>query len=112
MRVFEANWPLDDAAVSQDRSAERGEPAATSTILRFRPATQIDFSVVVCTYSRAELLRGCLQSLVALDYPPQRYEIVVVDNNSNDETAELVAAFPAVKYVLEREQGLSTARNR
>ena len=37
-------------------------------------------SIVVPTYERAGALRGCLESLAALDYPRERYEVIVVDD--------------------------------
>ena len=69
-------------------------------------------TVVIPAYNEAETLRGCLDSLV-----PQLthlYEIVVVDNNSTDETASLVEEF-ASKYgkfrsVVATEQGVIHAR--
>ena len=74
------------------------------------------FSVVVCTFNRAELLTLCLDTLVRQQLSPQHYEILVVDNNSSDHTREVVAGFAAthghVRYVFELEQGLSAARNR
>lgn len=73
-------------------------------------------SVVVPTRNRAALLRDCLQSLRIQDYPPERYEIVVVDDGSVDATAAVVAAVgrsgpPATVYVPERGRGLNPARN-
>jgi glycosyltransferase involved in cell wall biosynthesis len=49
-------------------------------------------SVVVPTYNRAQLLRDCLKSLLVQDYPRDQYEIIVVDDGSEDETARLVAS--------------------
>jgi glycosyltransferase involved in cell wall biosynthesis len=75
-------------------------------------------SVVVATYNRAHLLQGTLEALAAQDVPDSlRWEIVVVDNNSQDTTGQVVAAFRAaaripVRYVFEPDQGLSRARNR
>ena len=40
----------------------------------------MDFSIVVPTYNRPRLLEGCLGALAALDYPPDRFEVVVVDD--------------------------------
>ena len=42
----------------------------------------------VCTYNRCKDLRRLLQSLIKLDYP--NFEIIVVDNNSTDQTAKII----------------------
>jgi GT2 family glycosyltransferase len=80
--------------------------------------TTADLSVVVATYNRAHLLQGTLEALASQQIPDSlRWELIVVDNNSHDATAEVVAAFSKtalapVRYVFEPEQGLSRARNR
>jgi glycosyltransferase involved in cell wall biosynthesis len=73
------------------------------------------FSVVIATYNRAAELRRTLASLAALqsEHP---WEVVVVDNNSPDDTKAVVESaipdFPvALTYVFEREQGRSAALN-
>lgn len=75
-----------------------------------------DFSVVVCTYNRADLLEGCLASLAAQTESAARFEVILVDNNSKDGTAAIangfVSRYPNFRYVLETKQGLSHARNR
>ncbi len=73
-------------------------------------------SIIVCTYQRAESLRDTLATLRSLDRPADtELEIIVVDNNSKDHTAELVKQhqqdWPELRYAFEREQGLSHARN-
>lgn len=74
------------------------------------------FSVVICTYNRAALLRMVLESLIVQQLDHSRFEVLVVDNNSTDETRavseEFISRAPHVRYVLERRQGLSYARNR
>ena len=75
-------------------------------------------SAVIGTYNRAHLLRGTLEALASQDVPSTlQWEVVVVDNNSRDTTAQVVAAFSKttatpVRYVFEPQQGLSHARNR
>jgi glucosyl-dolichyl phosphate glucuronosyltransferase len=75
----------------------------------------IILSIAVCTYKRPELLGGCLDSLVnaAIDLP---IEILIIDNNSQDETKAIADEFIQIsnkfKYYLELKQGLSHARNR
>jgi len=72
-----------------------------------------NISVVICTYNGAERLPETLRHLVAQDHP--NYEIIVVDNNSDDETAGVVMAWQRehanLRYVFEGCQGLSYARN-
>jgi len=75
-------------------------------------------SVVVCTYNRAESLRRTLQSLAAMVLPPAfAWELIVVDNNSKDQTRQVVSDFTTtcawnVRYVFEESQGIAHARNR
>jgi hypothetical protein len=77
-----------------------------------------DVSVVVCTYNRSrQIERALLHIGAAAVHANLAVEIVVVDNNSRDDTKAVVAsvarisAIP-VRYVFEPAQGLSFARNR
>jgi glycosyltransferase involved in cell wall biosynthesis len=75
-------------------------------------------SVVICTYNRAAMLDAALRSLVQVDSPPALpWEIVVVDNNSTDDTVEVIRRWEArgpipVIGVRETRQGKSYALNR
>lgn len=73
-------------------------------------------SVVICTYNRAELLEGCLKSLINQSLPESDYEVVVIDNNSSDNTWQIAGKFTAkhdnVRVVKEERQGKSFALNR
>src|SRR6185437_10326271 len=74
-------------------------------------------TVAVATHNRAESLHRCLDALCAMDYPPDRYEIIVVDNAPGDNaTVELVQQMattaPRLRYVREDRPGVSYARNR
>ena len=70
-------------------------------------------SIVLTTYNRASSMEMALKSLQAQDYPS--FEIVVVDNNSTDHTAEVVqriaADDPRVRYLLQPTPGVGPARN-
>jgi glycosyltransferase involved in cell wall biosynthesis len=73
------------------------------------------YSVVIATYNRCRDLRDTLDSLAALR-PDGPWEVIVVDNNSTDDTRTVVEtnrdSFPApLRYVFEREQGRSPALN-
>ena len=73
-------------------------------------------SVAICTFNRAPLLRKCLEGLTGQSLDPKEVEVIVVDNNSSDETAAVTKSFARkiknLKYVFEEKQGLSRARNR
>ncbi len=76
----------------------------------------MDVSVVICTWNRSRLLRQTLESLTRLRVPEDcRWELLVVDNNSTDDTAAVIESFESmlpVRRVFEPEQGSSHARNR
>ena len=78
----------------------------------------LDASVVVCTYNRCASLAETLDAIGAQQVPPGfRWELIVVDNNSKDDTRGTVERFAAcrpnlaVRYGFEPKQGLSNARN-
>lgn len=76
----------------------------------------MDASIIVCTYNRAASLAETLAALAAQQVPPGlAWEVIVVDNNSRDDTrqtvAAAVAANPVFRYEFEASQGLSHARN-
>jgi len=76
----------------------------------------MDASIIVCTYNRADLLRDTLRALHAQQVAsPCEWEVIVVDNNSEDHTRQVVdevqREWPLLRYVFEGKQGLSHARN-
>jgi glycosyltransferase involved in cell wall biosynthesis len=74
-------------------------------------------SVIVCTYNRDQHIKRALDSLIAQDFDKSDYEIIVVDNNSNDRTPQIIKDFKAshpdyhITLAHETRQGLSFARN-
>jgi glycosyltransferase involved in cell wall biosynthesis len=77
-----------------------------------------DISIVVCTFNRADMLRGALASLFNLATDGAfTYEIVVIDNASTDATPAAIAAAAAespapLRGVFEPQKGVVAARNR
>lgn len=76
-----------------------------------------EVSVVVPTYNRRASLLRLLESLDRQTLDPERFEVVVVDNNSTDGTDEETLRFAArsrakVRHLSERSQGTAYARNR
>ena len=59
-------------------------------------------AVVICTWNKRELVLECIQSVLASNY--QELEIIVVDNDSTDGTADAVSRqFPNVKLIVNSE---------
>ncbi len=75
-------------------------------------------SVIMCTYNRDKYIYNVLKSIADNKISTDQYEIVLVNNNSNDNTEaecnRFTNDYPNVKfrYFIERNQGLSYARNR
>lgn len=81
------------------------------------PAMKPDVSVVIATYNRCEILGGALESLLHQETPGLTYEVVIVDNNSTDDTLRVIeeqrhgTSGCGLHYRFEKEQGISHARN-
>ena len=79
---------------------------------------KVFISVIICTYNREKFILKTLQCLREQDFPVSAYEIIIVNNNSSDNTATICINFikesPGfnINYVEEYNQGLSYARNR
>lgn len=78
----------------------------------------VDLSIIIVSYNTAELLRGCLRSVIdglnnASDALPDGYEIIVVDNASPDGSAAMVRAeFPQVQLIQnDANAGFAAANN-
>ena len=73
------------------------------------------FSIIIPTYSRAAQLAACLEAIARLDYPRDRFEIIVVDDGSRRPPHEEIAAVRSrldVKLLAGRHSGPAAARNR
>ncbi len=73
-------------------------------------------TIAIPTYHRARLLTQTLAGLTRQNYPAALLEILIIDNNSPDNTREVVATFQAAahppRHILETQQGANFARNR
>lgn len=81
----------------------------------FEPSVTI--TVVLCTYNRCENLANALRSVAASTLPEWvKWEVLVVDNNSKDQTRHVVEQFcreypGRFRYLFEPRQGKSYALN-
>jgi len=75
-------------------------------------------SIVICSYNRAEYILDALNSVKNQDLDKTKFELVVVNNNSTDDTEAICKKFEESKgdlqytYCMEFNQGLSWARNK
>jgi glycosyltransferase involved in cell wall biosynthesis len=77
----------------------------------------LQFSIIIPAFNRAHLIGQTIESLINQTFPSDSYEILVCDNNSEDNTKEVVESFiknkrdVKIRYFLERRQGVHFARN-
>lgn len=77
---------------------------------KVKAVSPVRVSYVILTYNRKEELKTCLDSLVAQAY--EDIEIIVVDNNSQDGTDELVKRYSGIRYTgLDYNSGVCEGRN-
>ncbi len=68
------------------------------------------FSVIIPSCNRREMLKSALDSVLNQSF--RDYEVIVVDDGSSDGTDEMIASFgKAVKYLYQKNSGVSSARN-
>jgi glycosyltransferase involved in cell wall biosynthesis len=66
-------------------------------------------SVIIPTYDRADKIGAAIKSVMAQTY--SYIQLIVIDDGSNDHTAEVVREFPDVEYYLQPHAGQAAARN-
>lgn len=72
------------------------------------------FTVAICTWNRAALLSNSLERLARAHHPSGGWEVLVVNNNSTDDTERVLDAFAGrlpLRRAFEPRPGLSHARN-
>jgi glycosyltransferase involved in cell wall biosynthesis len=67
-------------------------------------------SVMIGVYNAEPYLAEAIESVLAQDYVP--LELIVVDDGSNDGSAEVAKSFPQVNYLFQENAGNGAARNR
>ena len=66
-------------------------------------------SVIIPCYKQGQYLREAIESVLLQSY--NRFEIIVVDDGSPDNSVEVVKGYSHVRYVRQNNQGVSAARN-
>jgi glycosyltransferase involved in cell wall biosynthesis len=79
--------------------------------------SRTNITVIVCTYNRSRTLAKTIESVASQILPQSlSWELLVIDNNSSDDTRQVVEDFQRryperIRYSFEPQQGLSHARN-
>ncbi|MFZ4083159.1 MAG: glycosyltransferase [Pirellula sp.] len=75
---------------------------------------KLSLTVAICTWNRSKLLHETLTRLVEIKDTCDDWELIVIDNNSTDDTQEVLKNFLGklpLRILIEKRQGLSHARN-
>ena len=76
---------------------------------------EILLSVIIPTRNRCELLRGTLQSIINQTFSKEKFEVVIVDNGSTDNTKQIAESFdaklPHLTYYFDATPGLHVGRH-
>jgi mycofactocin glycosyltransferase len=104
----EADMPLTDVVAFLDNLTERRIVTRMTQTLPVRwPAV----TVVVPARDRPLETRACVESLLALDYPPDLLEVIVVDDASPSPLSKVLFDLPVRVLRQETNEGQSAARN-
>ena len=113
---FTGGHPVENWFFGLTDRRRQPRPAFAAVAEQFRIAPHFHLprtpkvSVVVASHNGGHSLPACLDSLTHLNYPD--YEVILVDDGSNDDTARIAEHYPHVRTVVHpHNRGLSAARN-
>ena len=74
------------------------------------------YSIIVPSYNRKDEIQELLESFMQLEFPQNRYEIIIADDGSSDGTDKLILQYQesssiSLKYLSQKNQGPGRARN-
>lgn len=71
----------------------------------------VQFSIIVPFYNKEKTLATCIESLINQSYPREGYEIILIDNDSTDNSPRIARQYPSVRLLQEKKRGAYAARN-
>jgi cellulose synthase/poly-beta-1,6-N-acetylglucosamine synthase-like glycosyltransferase len=74
--------------------------------------TPAHVTIIIPAYNAQDTLQECLDSLMQLDYPREKLEVIMVDNNSADSTREIARRYPIAVLHEKGIQSSYASRNR
>jgi len=105
MRGCISGWKFYRAHKNTDRYQRKYRGLTEDADIK--PDTRV--SIIIPCYNHAHYLPAAIESVLAQTY--KHVEVIVVDDGSDDHTAEVCRRYPNVKYKREERVGLSAARN-
>ena len=76
----------------------------TTPILPLDPQLLPDVTLMICAYNEADVIEEKMQNIRALNYPQEKLCVMWVTDGSNDNSNELLQAYPEVKLVYSPER--------
>jgi glycosyltransferase involved in cell wall biosynthesis len=92
--------------VLRDDNTSENSASVSAPVIRMKDKPLV--SVVIPSYNRAALLPEAIETVLQQTY--QHFEIIVVDDESTDNTADIAKQYP-IRYIFQKNQGVSAARN-
>jgi glycosyltransferase involved in cell wall biosynthesis len=102
--------PTDDLKRAKEQPHEGPMTRPEATTQQTDDTFSALVSVVITCYNQGHFVDDAIGSVLGQTY--SGFEIVVIDDGSTDHTAEVAARYPMIRYVHQRNVGLSAARNR
>jgi glycosyltransferase involved in cell wall biosynthesis len=109
---------MHDEGTSRRAVAGSGNESAVTRTVRRHTASPLPLvSAVVTAYNYERYIAEALESALAQDYPPERLEVIVVDDGSTDGTSEIAQRYArdsggVIRYVRQDNAGLALATSR
>ena len=87
--------------VLRDDNTSENSASVSAPVIRMKDKPLV--SVVIPSYNRAALLPEAIETVLQQTY--QHFEIIVVDDESTDNTAEIAKQYP-IRYIFQKNQGV------
>lgn len=104
--------PLEEERTITEAETSTAPMRENSTLMVDSVEVLHTFSIVVPTRNRSMMLKSALKSALRQNYPD--FEVIVVDDGSDDDTANVVGSFSCerLRYIRQDSSGVAAARNR